>query len=138
MTVHPSIYHATNCSQVILVNDTTALPIYVSFTQADSIINGLHGHRYSRPFTHDLFMNIVNSLGASIKRVVIDNLFQGIFMAHLSLEYCKNGELKEITVDARPSDCIALAVREGCDIFVSEKILLEAGKTREEMGLESF
>ena len=138
MDVYPSIHHADNYSEVILFNDKIALPIYVSFTQAESIINGLQGKRFPRPFTHDLFMQILNSLGASIKKVIIDDLLGGVFMAHLYLEYTKDNKTEELIVDARPSDCIALAVREGCDILVSEKIIHEAGKNRDEMGIEHF
>ena len=113
MEVYPSAYHDDNYSEILLVNETMALPIYVNFSQAESIINGLCGKRFHRPFTHDLFMQIINSLGGSIKKIVIDDLLEGIFMAHIYLEYCRNGKTKESIIDARPSDCIALAVREG-------------------------
>ncbi len=132
MDVYPHAYHTDRYSEIILVNEEMALPIYVSYVQAESIMNGLHGKRFHRPLTHDLFIQVINSLGASIKKVVIDDLIEGVFMAKLYLEHTKG----EIVVDARPSDCIALAVREGCDIFVAEKVLREAGRSREEMGIE--
>ncbi len=138
MDVYPHVYHTERYSEIILINEKMALPIYVSYIQAESIMNGLHGKRFHRPLTHDLFIHVINSLGASIKKVVIDDLIEGVFMAKLYLEYYKGKEAKEIVIDARPSDCIALAVREGCDIFVAEKVLKEAGKSREEMGIESF
>ena len=57
-------------------------------------------------------------------------------MAKLYIEMERDGKMEEIVLDARPSDCIALAVREGCDIYVAEKVLAEAGKDRNEVGLE--
>ncbi len=138
MEVYPHAYHTEHYSEIILVNGDKALPIYVSYMQAESIMNGLHGKRFHRPLTHDLFIQVINSLGASIKKVVIDDLIEGVFMAKLYIEYYKDGEEKEIVIDARPSDCIALAVREGCEIYVAEKVLKEAGRNKEEMGIESF
>ncbi|MBC7129064.1 MAG: bifunctional nuclease family protein [Thermoplasmatales archaeon] len=136
MEVYPHVYHGDNYSEIFLVDDETVLPIFVSHNQAESIINGLEGKRYHRPFTHDLFIEVINLLGASIKKIVIDDLVNGVFLAKLYIEFVRNDKSEEVVVDARPSDCIALAVREGCDIFVDEKVLKEAGKNREEMGIE--
>ncbi|HEC76367.1 MAG TPA: bifunctional nuclease family protein [Thermoplasmatales archaeon] len=138
MKVYPHVVHTDRYSEIILINGDLALPIYVSFNQAESIMNGLKGSRFHRPLTHDLFIQVINSLGGAIKKVVIDDLIEGVFMAKLYIEYYREGEIKEVVIDARPSDCIALAVREGCDIFVSEKVLKEAGRNKEEMGIESF
>jgi len=138
MDVYPHAYHTDRYSEIILVNDKIALPIYVSFSQGESIMNGLAGKRFHRPLTHDLFIQVVNLLGGAIKKVVIDDLVEGIFLAKLYIEFSRNGKIEEMVVDARPSDCIALAVREGCDIFVSEKVLKEAGRSREEMGIENL
>jgi bifunctional DNase/RNase len=136
MEVYPHVYHGDNYSEIFLVDDETVLPIFVSYNQAESIVNGLEGKRYHRPFTHDLFIEVINLLGASIKKIVIDDLVNGVFLAKLYIEFVRNDRSEEVVVDARPSDCIALAVREGCDIFVDEKVLKEAGKNREEMGIE--
>lgn len=138
MEVYPHVYHSDRYSEIILVNEDMALPIYVSYSQAESIMNGLHGKRFHRPLTHDLFIQVINLLGGAIKKIVIDDLVDGIFMAKLYIEYYKEGKIEELVVDARPSDCIALAVREGCDIYVAEKVLKEAGRSKEEMGIESF
>ncbi|HDN96215.1 MAG: bifunctional nuclease family protein [Thermoplasmata archaeon] len=138
MDVYPHVYHSDRYSEIILVNEDMALPIYVSYTQAESIMNGLHGKRFHRPLTHDLFIQVINLLGGAIKKIVIDDLVDGIFMAKLYIEYYKEGKIEEVVVDARPSDCIALAVREGCDIYVAEKVLKEAGRSKEEMGIENF
>ncbi|RLF45021.1 MAG: bifunctional nuclease family protein [Thermoplasmata archaeon] len=133
MEVYPHAFYSDEYSEIFLVNEDTALPIYISHVQAESIMNGLHGVRSQRPLTHDLFSDVINSLGASIEKVVIDDLVEGVFMAKLYLEQYRDGKVEEIVIDARPSDCIALAVREGCDIMVSRKVLEEAGKSREEL-----
>ncbi len=138
MEVYPHVYHTDRYSEIILVNGDVALPIYVSYGQAESIINGLRGKRFHRPLTHDLFIEVVNLLGGAIKKVVIDDLVEGVFLAKLYMECYREGELQEIVVDARPSDCIALAVREGCEIYVAEKVLKEAGRSKEEMGIENL
>ncbi len=138
MEVYPEIGRGERYSEIILVNEDMALPIYISHGQAESIINGMQGIRFHRPLTHDLFIQVINSLGGDIKKVVIDDLAEGIFLAKLYIEYMRNGEIKEVMLDARPSDCIALAVSEGCDIYVSEKVLQEPGKSKEEMGIKSF
>ena len=136
MEVYPAIAKGERYAEILLVNEDKVLPIYVSIHQAESILNGLNGVRFHRPLTHDLFIQVINSMGGAIKKVVIDDLAEGIFLAKLYIEMERNGKMEEIILDARPSDCIALAVREGCDIYVAEKVLAEAGKSRDEVGLE--
>ncbi len=138
MDVYPSYFTAENFSEIILYEEKLALPIYISTWQAESIINGMERRKSHRPFTHDLFIDLINSLGASIKKVVIDDMSEGIFLAKLYVEYDRNGRIEEAVMDARPSDCIALAVREGCTIYVAERVLREAGRSREEMGIEKL
>jgi len=136
MEVYPAIAKGERYAEILLVNEEKVLPIYVSINQAESIMNGLKGVRFHRPLTHDIFIQVINSMGGAIKKVVIDDLAEGIFLAKLYIEMERNGKMEEIVLDARPSDCIALAVREGCDIYVAEKVLAEAGKRRDEVGLE--
>ncbi|MEA2053934.1 MAG: bifunctional nuclease family protein [Candidatus Thermoplasmatota archaeon] len=138
MEIYPSYYNDENFSEIILVEEKLALPIYVTRWQAESILNGIQGKVPSRPMTHDIFIRIINAMGGSIKKVVIDELHGGVFMAKLYIEYYKDKKAREIVMDARPSDCIALAAREGCNIYVSEEVLQEAGKSREELGIRSF
>jgi len=138
MEIYPGYYGDENFSEIILVEEKMALPIYVTRWQAESIMNGLEGKVPSRPLTHDIFIEVINAMGGSIKKVVIDELHGGVFMAKLYIEYYRDKETREIVMDARPSDCIALAAREGCPIYVSGGVLREAGKSKEEMGIEGF
>ena len=136
MQIHPKVYHSETFSEIILVEKTMALPIYVTRWQADSILHGLQGQVAGRPMTHDIFIKVINAMSGSIKKIVIDCLHNGVFMAKLYIEYFRSDKPQEIVLDARPSDCVALAVREGCDIYVTEDVLTEAGKTKEELGIE--
>lgn len=138
MDIYPNYHGNEHFSEIILVEEKMALPVYVTRWQAESIVAGLKGKSPSRPMTHDIFIKIINSMGGSIKKIVIDELHAGIFMAKLYIEYYKAKKAKEIVMDARPSDCIALAVREGCNIYVSEDVLMEAGKNKEKLGITDF
>ena len=74
--------------------------------------------------THDLLKNVIENLGAKLQRVVIDRLQENTFYAKLILNGTK---AKEIVVDARPSDSIALALRAGCAIFATKQLLDQVG-----------
>ena len=77
----------------------------------------------SRPLTHDLFKTFASTFDIKVKEVIIYNLVEGIFFAKL---ICNQGG-KEVEIDARTSDAIALAVRFNCPVFTFEFILSSAG-----------
>jgi len=77
----------------------------------------------NRPLTHDLFKNALDTFEIQLKEIVINNLLDGIFFAQLVCDH--NG--KEIKIDSRTSDAIAMAVRFGCSIFTFEFIMEAAG-----------
>jgi len=95
------------------------LPIWIGPTEAASIGIALEGHPRVRPMTHDFLANIIQALHADIEKVVIDRVEGSTFYATVTLDH--NGE--PITVDARPSDSIALAVRTQSPLFVDEDVL---------------
>jgi len=96
------------------------MPIIIGVPEAQAIANELEGVRAQRPMTHDLLRNVIEALGARLREVVIHSLKEGTFYASLVFEY------SDLEIDARPSDAIAIAVRCGVPIFVSEEILDEA------------
>jgi bifunctional DNase/RNase len=100
-----------------------AVPIFIAPLEAQSILIGLGNVKMPRPLTHDLFLSVLESLEASINRVEITSLREGTFYAKLVLEASGS----EIPVDARPSDCLALAVRVKCPIYIDEAVVDEAG-----------
>ena len=99
------------------------LPIIIGGFEAQAIAIELEKMTPSRPLTHDLFKSFAEGFNIDVKEVIIYNLVEGIFFAKLITH---NGE-KEVEIDARTSDAIALAVRFNCPINTYEFILSQAG-----------
>jgi bifunctional DNase/RNase len=99
------------------------LPIIIGGFEAQAIAIELEKMTPSRPLTHDLFKSFADAFTITVKEVIIYNLVEGIFFAKL---ICDNGE-KEVEIDTRTSDAIAIAVRFQCPIFTYEFILSSAG-----------
>ena len=110
------------------------LPIFIDQGQALNIQLALEGQLSPRPMTHDLFSAVLNELGAIVERVVIEELAQNTFYASLYIQIEKGDNSSVKRFDARPSDCIALAVRVGAAIHVSKKLMESAGVKRSEVG----
>jgi bifunctional DNase/RNase len=104
------------------------LPIIIGSFEAQAIAIVLEKMKPSRPLTHDLFKTFADSFSITVKEVIIYNLVEGIFFAKL---ICDN-EGKEVEIDARTSDSIALAIRFSCPIYTYEFILSAAGIILEE------
>ncbi|MFY0683568.1 MAG: bifunctional nuclease family protein [Balneola sp.] len=103
------------------------LPIIIGSFEAQAIALELENIKPPRPMTHDLLKNMVLSFNTEVKYIFINELSEGTFYAQIVFD--RDGELVEL--DARPSDAIALAVRFGSDIFVSDEVLKEAGISTE-------
>lgn len=99
------------------------LPIVIGGFEAQAIAVAMERMTPNRPLTHDLFKNAMDTFGAELKEVIINNLLDGIFYARLLCE--KDGEMIEI--DSRTSDALAMAVRFNCKIYTYEFILDAAG-----------
>ncbi len=120
------------------VGGEVAVPIYIDQYQTQSILIGLGNVPMPRPLTHDLLISILNDLDVKIDRVEITGLKEGTYYAQIILDRGND----KLTVDARPSDSIAIAVRLKCPIFIAENVVEEAGSkissiTGEEEGEES-
>lgn len=109
------------------------LPIFIGATEAHTISLLLQGLKYVRPLTYDLFQDLLDAAGASIKRIEVTDLKENTFYATVYLE--TKGGKKE--VDARPSDAIALALKTDADIFVAPHVFTEAGMRGEIAQAES-
>lgn len=107
------------------VDGVRRLPIIIGTFEAQAIAFGLEQMRSPRPMTHDLLRDAFDALGATVTEVVIEDLRDGIFYAKVHFRH--DGE--EGTLDARPSDAIALAVRAEAPIFVATSVMEEAGLT---------
>ena len=114
---------------VLLCNGERALPIYVGISEATSIESALNHEITPRPMTHDLFISLLDCLDAKIQWVLIDNLDDGIYYARLIIQ--TDGLKREL--DARPSDCIALALRANAEVFVRKKVITKAAIDKNEI-----
>ena len=99
------------------------LPIFVGAPEAAAIAVAVSGEAPPRPLTHDVMVALIQSLDGSLDAVEVTELSEGSFLARIAL----HGPTGEQRVDTRPSDAIALAVRLGTPLFVSEAVLDEAG-----------
>lgn len=104
------------------------LPVYIGGLEAASIATVLAGVELPRPLTHDLTMTIVAKLGHRVCGAIMTKLVEGTFYAELTLA---SRDDTFMTLDARPSDCIALALRANAPIWVARPVLDEAGAVAE-------
>ncbi|GEA15314.1 MAG: uncharacterized protein PWR22_44 [Moorella sp. (in: firmicutes)] len=108
-------------SPVVLLSDqeeTQVLPIWVGPFEAQAIALAMQGILTPRPLTHDLLRSLCENLGVEVKKVLVQDIRDGTYYAEL---YLRQGD-KEIVVDARPSDAIALALRTNAPLYITEKV----------------
>src|SRR4030042_6253635 len=108
----------TNSPIMILkdVDSDKAVPIWIGLLEATAIASELENIKFSRPMTHDLLKNIIDAMNIQVTRVEVCDLRDNTYFAIIYL----NREGQEISIDARPSDAIALALRTKVPIFVAE------------------
>ncbi len=115
---------ANNNPVVILEerNGPRVLPIWIGPGEASSIAMQLADWSFSRPLTHDLLVSVLGGLGGSLERVIITEVVENTYFAEMIIR--RNGAV--ISVDARPSDSIAVALRMQAKIFAEEALLEQA------------
>jgi hypothetical protein len=116
---------------VLLEAGDSVVPIFVSEDQAQSMQHALEGEPFERPLTHDLLVEMVTEFGGAIDRVRVDSLHDRTFYAKIDAEQYRDGERRELTFDARPSDGIAIALRIDCPIELADEVVDEAGRPDE-------
>ena len=104
-------------------NGDRRIPIIIGGFEAQAIVMKLENLDPPRPLTHDLFKKFADEFNISIIEVMIYKLEEGVFFSKL---VCNNGE-KEYSIDSRTSDAVAIALRFGCPIYITEDILKKAG-----------
>lgn len=111
-------------SPIVVLNDKEnrkALPIWIGSAEASAIIRKIENIPTSRPLTHDLFIDIANQSGYKITKTEINDVDDQTYFATV---YMYNEELKkELEIDSRPSDAIAIALRADVPIFVTANVL---------------
>jgi bifunctional DNase/RNase len=113
---------------IVVLQDTssdTLLPIWVGIFEANAIALQIEKLDTPRPMTHDLIKGLLNHLEAQVTKIVVTELKDNTFYALIFLEV--GG--KTITVDSRPSDAIALALRTDSPIFVTDEVLIKSSST---------
>ncbi len=124
-TVEVKIYSiATSLTESIIFLDETEgtriLPIWIGPMEAQAIAIRLSGYPSPRPMTHDLLFSVIKTLGLTVNKVTITDIVENTYYSQLHLAEPGGGHLR--LVDARPSDAVAMAVRFGCPIYISEKV----------------
>jgi bifunctional DNase/RNase len=114
----------TQAPVVVLKNESgeTHLPIWIGIAEATSIASAIKQLNMARPLTHDLMYDVFSEIGVKVERILITDLKDSTYYAELILSF---GE-KAITLDSRPSDAIAIALRAAAPIFVVPSVLERA------------
>jgi bifunctional DNase/RNase len=126
MVVESVRVHMMSSQHVVILRDTVReryLPIWIGPWEANAIAMRLQGVTPERPMTHDLFSTTLAELGVVVKQIIVSDLAEDTFRARLRLQI----DGREVDLDARPSDAIALAVRAGVPIFATDAVLDRAG-----------
>jgi len=122
LTVDP----LTNSPIVILkeIDGNHTLPIWIGLLEATAIASELEGIKFSRPMTHDLFKNFMEMVDIEVTRIEVCDLKNNTYYARI--HFMQNG--KEMSIDARPSDALALSLRVKAPIFVNEEVINQSGR----------
>lgn len=115
-------YDHRHRSPVLFLKDAERdkyLPVWIGELEASSIELAVIRKSAPRPLTHDLFATVLRELGIGVRKVVIDRLESRTYYATIYLD--RDGDLH--TVDCRPSDAVAIALRENCEIFVDDELM---------------
>jgi bifunctional DNase/RNase len=126
MTIESIRVSLMNYQRVVILKEKSSdryLPIWIGPAEADAIAVQLQEVSVARPLTHDLLRSVIETLGAHVNHILVNDLSNDTFYARVILDV--NGDSMEI--DSRPSDAIALAVRAKVPIFADEGVLDRAG-----------
>jgi len=121
---------ATNSYVVVLQErgGTRLLPIWIGQPEAESIVRHMHNVKGVRPLTHDLVRNLIVGMGAQLRRVQITRVEKSTYYAELQIQ---RGETL-VSIDARPSDSIAIALRLAAPIYAADDLMVEPAEEEEE------
>lgn len=111
--------------RVVILKDVDSdryLPIWIGPFEAEAITVTLQEVEVPRPLTHDLLKNVITTMGGVVERIVVSELRDEVFYAHIVME--ANG--KHLEIDSRPSDALALAVRLHVPVYIEEAVMEKA------------
>jgi len=153
LKVHAVVSDPNSEAQIVILKDEQdleLLPIWVGLAEGNAIRFALEGVGVPRPLTHDLLRDLLDHLNVQMEKVLIHDMTEGTYFASLHLiqnrpeahektpgnpaEETEN----ELTIDARPSDAIALALRMGVPIYVTQEVLQKKGSENLDAWLEKL
>ena len=126
MTIDSIRVSLMNYQRVVMLKEKETeryLPIWIGPAEADAIAVILQEVKLPRPLTHDLLRSVIDTLGATVNSIIVTDLKSDTFYARIILDV----DGKQMEVDSRPSDALALAVRTEVPIYVEEEVLDKAG-----------
>ena len=129
MRIRGLLVDPVNNTPIVILKDAnsdTVLPIWVGVFEASAIQMEIEKVSTPRPMTHDLIKNVLSGLDAHVHKVVVTELEDDTFYAVIWME--RDGRI--ISVDSRPSDALALALRVDCPIYVDEEVLKTSKKAQ--------
>jgi uncharacterized protein len=129
MRIRGLLVDPVNNTPIVILKDAnsdTVLPIWVGVFEASAIQMEIEKVSTPRPMTHDLIKNVLSGLDAHVHKIVVTELKDDTFYAVIWME--RDGRI--ISVDSRPSDALALALRVDCPIFVDEEVLKTSKKAQ--------
>lgn len=114
---------------ILLGNDRKTFVVFVGFYEAAAIIREINNEKPARPLTHELLQNIFVGFDLEVKNVIISSIVDNTFCATLTLEQKVRdgggewvGKRNEVRIDARPSDCLVIALKNKVDVLVTEEV----------------
>lgn len=122
MTIKGLMIDPITSMPIVVLRDAAGehvLPIWVGVFEANAIALQIENVQTPRPMTHDLLKRVIDDLAATVERIVVSDLRENTFYAVI---YLRQGSTS-VSVDARPSDAIALALRSQCPIYVADQVL---------------
>jgi bifunctional DNase/RNase len=126
MTIDSIRVSLMNYQRVVILKEKVSdryLPIWIGPAEAEAIAIKLQNVAVPRPLTHDLLNSAIDTLGAAVNSIIVNDLKNDTFFAKIILDV----DGKQVEIDSRPSDALALAVRTGVPIFADEAVLDKAG-----------
>lgn len=121
--VYSRVANASESHVVVLTDGARRVDIQIGTDTAVAIVAQIEGHRPDRPLTHDLIRTMLERLGAEVRSVAIDDLWNSIYYAKIYLR-CEDDD-EDIEIDSRPSDALAIALRFGAPIYVADRLFTE-------------
>ncbi|MFV9691241.1 MAG: bifunctional nuclease family protein [Desulfobacteria bacterium] len=109
------------------LDEKLTLPIWIGLLEATAIATELESVKFSRPMTHDLFKTVMENLNITLSRIEVSDLKNDTFYATVHF----HGNDKDLTIDARPSDAVALALRMGAAIYVHDQVIRKSNSLSE-------